>query len=230
MDKLLEIIGTLLLLYVVYHYVLHPEHPPQEMPPQIERNFTFPLDDGRAVRVRVTADPTDLVNVPPQTAPCAEWFRRLHRTGHRQMRPLYETIAREVRHERYELDRAVLRMVQEMPYREIPDRYREQPTSNVWYPAVALQEGYGDCDTKVLLAASLLTHHHPVLVLHGMHHAIVAVPGIPAPGDHYVRAVGRTWLLCELTHPGRIGRVSEEVWWDVRTGKYEHFLVPGKKF
>lgn len=228
MEKLFEYAAAALLLWVGYFHVWQPAQ--SAPPPEERREFHFPLEDGRSVRVRVTAAPGDLRAAPRPHGPDYEaWFRRLHRMGKQQMGPFYATIAREMELEGYELDRAVLRLAQEIPYDSIPVVYRDAPSYDLFLPMVTLQEGYGDCDSKALLVASLLTHEHPVLILHGMRHVVIGLPGTPALGDHAVEYAGQSWLLCETTVPRPIGNLSAGVWWDVHTRKYEMFVLDGKK-
>ena len=194
--------------------------------PVKNRQVRFELSTGRHANLNLDFFPSELRTVdPPRTDSYGSWFRTLHSEYKPGMRTLYEAIAKETRLEQHDFDETVVRLVQQIPYDFIPERYHDRPTHDLFPPKLTLYEQYGDCDSKSLLLATLLTYKHPVLLLFGQRHALVAIPGKLRPGDHGFRLAGREWLLCETTQVSPIGRIAESVWRDIETGKYEALLL-----
>ena len=122
-------------------------------------------------------------------------------------------------------DELLVAFVQSIPYGTIPDRLDGQATHGLFPPLVVLREGYGDCDSKSLLLAALVTHRHPVLYLINDRHVFVGLPGNPAPGQHYVTIDAQTWLLCEMTDRWGIGNLPPESIADIARGGYQYILL-----
>ena len=221
-----NLLTCLLVGLVVYACIFHQPTDRRAAAATDIRTSVFVLPTGKRAKLTLEYERSALRAVaPPYADDYGSWFREMHTAYEPQLRYVYETIRREVDHERYDLDEVVLRIVQQIPYEYIPDTYRGRPAYGIFPPLVTLYENYGDCDSKSLLLASLLTHEHPVLLLFGEQHALVGLPGDPRPGDHWVRVAGRTWLLCETTSVGPIGRVGPGTWQDIQEGKYEALLL-----
>ena len=74
--------------------------------------------------------------------------------------------------------------------------------------------GAGDCDTKSVVFAALMTQLRDVdvVLLHGHEHMFAGVSIKAKPGDHVARVRGRDFVLVELTKPGwRVGDVAPEL-------------------
>jgi hypothetical protein len=125
------------------------------------------------------------------------------------MRPLHALIRQRLEADHlnwYEIANLVLAFCQDIPYGVPPDYNRNRITAGLLSPPECLVLGYGDCDTKALLLASLLAFHpdHQLLFVHVPKHLFVAVAGIPRPYDRYLTYAGRQWILCEPAGPGRL--------------------------
>ena len=87
-------------------------------------------------------------------------------------------------------------------------------TGGVTMPIETLYRGYGDCDTKSLLFASILANFpsQQVIFLMGDKHLFVGVRGIPRRNEHYVEIRGTKYILIEMTAPWPIGRIPQKAW------------------
>jgi len=87
-------------------------------------------------------------------------------------------------------------------------------TGGVTMPLETLYNGWGDCDTKSLLFASMLANLRGtgVIFLHGNNHVFVGIRGTPRQYDRYVKVQGINYILAELTAPWPLGMLPEEHW------------------
>lgn len=73
-------------------------------------------------------------------------------------------------------------------------------------PPRALAAGFGDCDTKSALLASILTNF-PGTKMIGVHvpkHYLVGIARVPRPGDAFIEYRGEPFVLIEASGPGRL--------------------------
>ena len=104
--------------------------------------------------------------------------------------------------------------VQGLAYR-VPPTWRVRPggerilTGGITLPLETLRNGWGDCDSKSLLFASLLSAagERDIVFLEGDRHLFVGLRLPPRAYDHVVRLRGVPYVLVELTHAWPIGRV-----------------------
>lgn len=109
--------------------------------------------------------------------------------------------------------------VQSMEYRVQPgirlgqDGTRMQ-TFGLTMPLETLYNGYGDCDTKCVLFASLLANlvDMRLILVRGANHVFAGVRAEPRPSERYVRLRGENFVLVELTTPWRLGHIPQENW------------------
>lgn len=107
--------------------------------------------------------------------------------------------------------------VQSMPYK-IPPAMRSDAggrkifIGGVTMPLETLYRGYGDCDTKSVLFASIMKNFREtdVVFLAGNQHMFAAVPMEPRMYDSYIILKGKKYLLIELTQPWHLGHVPRE--------------------
>ncbi len=84
-------------------------------------------------------------------------------------------------------------------------------------PPVALERGYGDCDTKSALLAAILKNIDPSLRIIGVHipgHYLLGVARTPRADEAFIEHEGRTYVLIEPSgpaklRPGRVARKTE---------------------
>lgn len=102
---------------------------------------------------------------------------------------------------------AVLTFVQSaLPYQRPPDEEGGRDILGFYPPPRALQEGYGDCDTKSALLAALLTNF-PGMRMIGVHvprHYLVGIARVPRPGDAFIEYRGEPFVLVEASGPARL--------------------------
>lgn len=70
-------------------------------------------------------------------------------------------------------------------------------------PPRALEQGYGDCDTKSALLAALLMHltDAKVIGVHVPEHYLLGIAGKPGPGQAFLKHEGVTYVLIEAAGP-----------------------------
>jgi hypothetical protein len=87
-------------------------------------------------------------------------------------------------------------------------------TGGVTMPIETLYRGYGDCDTKSLLFASILANFpgQRIIFLMGDKHLFVGVRGIPRRNEHHVEIRGTKYILIEMTSPWPVGRIPQKAW------------------
>ena len=108
---------------------------------------------------------------------------------------------------------AVLSMVQTAIRYKIPPMIKgEIHTGGLLPPAKAILSGWGDCDTKTAVAASILGNWNRIKLV-GISvpgHYLMAIRRLPAKGDMFVRYKGLEYVLIEPAGPAWLqpGRVS----------------------
>jgi hypothetical protein len=83
-------------------------------------------------------------------------------------------------------------------------------------PPRALEQGYGDCDTKSALLAAILQNltDAPIIGVHIPGHYLLGVAMAPAPGQTFMHYQGRQYVLVEaagpaMRRPGEVARTTE---------------------
>jgi len=104
-----------------------------------------------------------------------------------------------------------LTFVQQIPYRQPPDIFHKRYINGFFVPPLCLSEGYGDCDSKAVLLADLLTSRHQqegrlglaLIDGKGVAHSILLIqrPQLPGMSSIYADNYGR-FLPVETTAPG----------------------------
>jgi hypothetical protein len=97
-------------------------------------------------------------------------------------------------------------------------------------PIEVLYHKWGDCDSKSLLFASILSHFagQRLIFLRGQDHLFVGVRGIPRLGDHFVEFLGVRYVLIEMTSPWPIGRIPIEMWSGLRRNQFMVIALGGE--
>ena len=99
-----------------------------------------------------------------------------------------------------------MRFVQDIPYGIPKINDRERHYGGVIPPPKILIEGYGDCDSKVLLFVGILMYLIPgedILFLNQTDHVLAAVKEIPDKGLTYIEYNNETYLIAETAGPGK---------------------------
>jgi len=153
------------------------------------------------------------------------------------MKPLAWTISRTTRSRGYRTQRELLNImagfVQSMAYKIPADARRtrsgrEIKTGGITMPIETLYRGYGDCDTKSVLLASILANFpcQRVILLTGARHMFIGVRGIPRRDEHYVDIRGTKYILIELTGGVPVvGRIPLRNWANCGRNVYRTTLV-----
>jgi hypothetical protein len=110
-------------------------------------------------------------------------------------------------------------LVQSLEYR-IPPDVRTNPDGQVVHvggitmPLETLANGWGDCDTRCVLLASILGSLKGArcALLLGDRHAFLGLQLSPEVGDRYILVQGEPYVLVELTDAWPLGALSEDTW------------------
>lgn len=107
--------------------------------------------------------------------------------------------------------RQFLSFVQQIPYRQPPEVYKGRFINGFFVPPICLAEGYGDCDSKAILLADLLSVKHEreeklglaLIEGRGIAHVVLLVqrPQLPGMSSIFAYGFGR-YLPVETTAPG----------------------------
>jgi hypothetical protein len=133
----------------------------------------------------------------------------------RELARAFETVADQRRYDSEDVVGSVLSFVQTaLEYRQPDVVFHGKHTGGILPPLTAALLGWGDCDTKTGLAASLLANW-PQMKMVGVAlpgHYLMATLKIPEKGDLYVEYEGLKYVLLEPAGPAWLppGRVSEE--------------------
>lgn len=143
----------------------------------------------------------------------------------------FDAFARARRYRADELIGAVLSFVQTAMRYKLPDPvYQGKSTGGLLLPLTAVLLGWGDCDTKSGLMASILSNWgHMRLVGVGVPgHYLVGVLRIPEKGDVYVQYGGLQYVLVEPAGPAWLppGRVAESTLALMRGGGEGYRIEP----
>ena len=114
-----------------------------------------------------------------------------------------EDYGRDTRRNRIEM---AIRFVQDIPY-GIPDiTDRQRHYGGVIPPPQILIDGYGDCDSKVVLFVGILIYLIPgddIIFLNQDDHVLSAVKEKPEKGLTYIEYKGQEYLVAETAGPGK---------------------------
>lgn|GEM_PF-3042421 len=114
-----------------------------------------------------------------------------------------EEYGKDNRRDRIEM---AIRFVQDIPYGIPQYASAKKHFGGVAPPPALLKNGYGDCDSKVLLFAGILIHLIPgneILFLDQSDHVLSAIAGDGEEGLTYVLLNGKKYLVAETAGPGR---------------------------
>ena len=124
--------------------------------------------------------------------------------------------------------------VQNLEYR-VPDPVRALPwnknqkihTMGVNMPIETLHNGWGDCDSKSVLLASLFSNltQASAIFVEGDEHIFIGVAGVPMRNDHFVEYRNIKYILIETTTPWPVGKIPQENWQRFRANKYKIYQV-----
>ena len=127
----------------------------------------------------------------------------------------FERLAAQRRYRSMDIIGAVLSFVQTaMRYRQPDPVYKGKHTGGLLPPITAVLLGWGDCDTKTAVLASVLSNWAQMRMV-GISipgHYLMAVLQIPDKGDMFVEHQGLQYVLVEPAGPAWLppGRVAEE--------------------
>lgn len=110
---------------------------------------------------------------------------------------------RDTRRDRIEM---AIRFVQDIPYAIPTYADEDRHYGGVSPPPKLLIEGYGDCDSKVLLFVGILVFLIPpedIIFLNQTEHVLSAIHDKPLKGDTYIKYKLNDFLIAETAGPGK---------------------------
>ncbi|MDB4303683.1 hypothetical protein N9934_02715 [Desulfosarcina sp.] len=99
-----------------------------------------------------------------------------------------------------------MRFVQDIPYGIPQYESNQRHYGGVNIIPNLLISGFGDCDSKVLLFAGIITYLIPTedfIFLNQPKHVLSAIKGVPENGQTFIRYSGDKYLLAETAGPGK---------------------------
>lgn len=122
--------------------------------------------------------------------------------------------------------------VQNIPYGYVPE-WRKGPSGEKIYicgitmPLETLANGFGDCDTKSVLFASLMRHFRNVKVvfIELENHLFVGVRMTPKRGEYYIRYRLGQYVLIEMSNPWPMGMTDENIWRQIKMRRFKTYRV-----
>ncbi|MEC9363247.1 MAG: hypothetical protein VYC42_08490 [Pseudomonadota bacterium] len=143
------------------------------------------------------------------------------------VQPLAEALRRLAtargRDSRWAVDAAIALVQTGLPYREPGDWDNGRRIVGFYPPARALEQGYGDCDTKSALLAAVLLHltEERLVGIHVPGHYLLGIAGRPLPGQAHIRHEEQTYVLVEAAGPAmrRPGDVADSTLAALRAGE-----------
>ena len=101
----------------------------------------------------------------------------------------------------------IMRFLQDIPYGIPPTNYEGRFINGMFPPSELLKMGWGDCDSKSILMATLLSFeprfYNRLAMVLVPGHALLGLELIPGPYDKTVRYLGRTFIYAEPVGIGR---------------------------
>ena len=134
----------------------------------------------------------------------------LHYYSPHYFKPIAEMIissladyGKDTRRDRIEM---TIRFIQDIPYGIPTDKNKQRHYGGVIPPPKVLIEGFGDCDSKVLLFVGILIYLIPgddIIFLNQDDHVLAAVKEKPEKGLTYIEYKGQKYLVAETAGPGK---------------------------
>jgi hypothetical protein len=189
-------------------------------------DFTYQEEEERAAKFEVARARSALRGIRLEMEedtvhiiPDGEWIVGNSRADVEPLtRGLYDAAVRRGHTDWREFLGTAASFVQALEYKIPPDE-RVTPggskvtTCGATMPLETLHNGWGDCDTKCYLLASILASVEavPAIILEGERHMFIGVACVPKPGDRYVTVQGIDYVLIETTGPWPLGAIPRSI-------------------
>lgn len=125
-------------------------------------------------------------------------------------KPIADWIASTLSHEgidnRINRIEMAMSLVQDIPYAIPEDKNNSIYTGGMLTPPEILIYMFGDCDSKAILFAGILSYlidSRDIVFLNQKNHVLTAVKGRPDKGHTYIKYKGESYLLSETAGPGK---------------------------
>jgi hypothetical protein len=99
-----------------------------------------------------------------------------------------------------------MKFTQDIPYSIPPIEQNDKYTGGIFPPPQVFVNMYGDCDSKVVLFAGILSHYNDfkMLILQETGHVLTAIEGLPKPYDKFYEYKNQKYIMAETAGPGRL--------------------------
>lgn len=126
------------------------------------------------------------------------------------VKPLYVDYMRIVN--KYNLNKRdqvelVMRFLQDIPYKMPPKNYLGRFIAGLFPPSELMKMGWGDCDSKSILMAAILSHdeffYNKMAMINVPGHALLGIVAHPLTYDKYIEFQGEHYVYSEPVGPAR---------------------------
>ncbi|MCR9206066.1 MAG: hypothetical protein NXH75_15895 [Halobacteriovoraceae bacterium] len=166
--------------------------------------FNFGLNDKRGERFQVS--PTELQYSMMKTVGGKLVFdyEKIIEESRPLIRPLYLEFLRIVK--KYDLSKRekvelIMRFLQDIPYGIPPTNYKNRYIGGLFPPVELLKNKWGDCDSKSLLMATLLSfdkdYFNRLAIILVPGHALLGIRMVPGPYEKCIRFGGFSYVYAE---------------------------------
>lgn len=131
---------------------------------------------------------------------------RRHREHTQPVATALRALGEERGFDTYQMVAAAASLVQQaLGYRTPSAQEDGRNTLGFYPPPRALEEGYGDCDTKSALLAAILANlgEDRIIGVRVPNHYLLGLAREPRPGDQHLKYEGRSYVLIEAAGPAR---------------------------
>ena len=99
----------------------------------------------------------------------------------------------------------VIKFIQDIPYCIPPVQRDDIYTGGLFPPPQVFVNMYGDCDSKVVIFAGILSYYenYEMLILKETGHILSGIKGIPKPYDAFYEYKNEKFIMAETAGPGR---------------------------
>jgi hypothetical protein len=132
--------------------------------------------------------------------------------------PLYELAkqtANDMGGNRSDQVELLLKFCQDMPIKDIPDKYKGRVIQGLFPPSLSLVSGYGDCDSKAMIFASTLSNDELIkmVVIYLPNHVLIGVRANARPNQASIKFKGEDYIVCQPSGPDRfnVGMRSDKL-------------------
>lgn len=171
---------------------------------------SFGLTEQQSQRVRATQSEIQASNMYQQDGTLYFNYTEIVNSSLNITRPLYKKFYQISK--KYGLDRRsqielIMRFLQDIPYQIPPVNYKSRFIAGLFPPSELIKNGWGDCDSKSVMMASILSHdpffYDKMAIVLVPGHALLGIQYVPGTYDQYTEYMGTKYIYSEPVGPDR---------------------------